>query len=132
MHDSDSWLSQSQFLVVRHAQSEENQYWEQEESVKDRTNLPEEVIYNIFLDCRLSEAGVEQACLLQPLTNSFNFADNTVYASPHVRAIETLCHMLETYPGRNRLTVVLLPLAKEVLSGYGNIPIKVNELAKYC
>ena len=40
--------------------------------------------------------------------------------------------MLETYPDRKNLTVVLLPLAKEVLSHYGNIPIKVNELEKCC
>ena len=40
--------------------------------------------------------------------------------------------MLETYSERNKLTVVLLPLAKEVLSSYGNIPLKVNDLAKVC
>ena len=40
--------------------------------------------------------------------------------------------MLETYPERGNLTVILLPLAKEVLSSYGNIPIKVAQLTKEC
>ena len=40
--------------------------------------------------------------------------------------------MLATHPNKNKLTIVLLPLAKEALLGYGNIPISVKELAKFC
>ena len=40
--------------------------------------------------------------------------------------------MLATYPTRHELTVILLPLAKEVLSSFGNIPIDVNSLEKEC
>ena len=40
--------------------------------------------------------------------------------------------MLEKYPNKGNLNVVLLPLAKEVLSHYGNIPLKVKDLEKQC
>ena len=40
-----------------------------------------------------------------------------MYSSPHIRAIETLCYMLATHPKKNKLTIVLLPLAKEALLG---------------
>ena len=40
--------------------------------------------------------------------------------------------MLAKYPGRSELTVVILPLAKEVFASFGNIPIKTAELAKEC
>ena len=64
--------------------------------------------------------------------NVWKFANNTVYSSPHIRTIETLCYMLESHPQRHELTVVLVPLAKEVMMGYDNIPLPVTELAERC
>ncbi len=40
--------------------------------------------------------------------------------------------MLETHPQKAQLNIVLLPLAKEVIWGYENIPLPVKELAEKC
>ena len=119
--DSESWLSRSQMLLVRHAESEENAF----HARTGEKTMTDDVIYNLLQDCHLTDKGIEQARLLQSVANILKFADDVVYVSPHRRTIETLCYMLETYPDRGNLTVKLLPLAKEVLSSYGNVPIKV-------
>ena len=130
--DPESWLSRSQLLLVRHAESEENAFHARTgNSCKDKT-MTDDVIYNLLQDCHLTDKGIEQARLLQSVANILKFADDVVYVSPHRRTIETLCYMLETYPDRGNLTVKLLPLAKEVLSSYGNVPIKVAQLCKEC
>ena len=40
--------------------------------------------------------------------------------------------MLETHPQRNHITIVLLPLAKEVMHRYATIPLKIEELRAFC
>ena len=37
--------------------------------------------------------------------------------------METLCHMLDNHPQKADLEIILLPLAKEVFSGYGSVPV---------
>ena len=58
------------------------------------------------------------------------FIDDKVYCSPHRRAIETLLIMLENHPQKSNLDIVLLPLAKEFLGSFGNVPILVSKLKK--
>ena len=40
--------------------------------------------------------------------------------------------MLDTHPQKANLTVVLLPLAKEVMASYGNVPLLLPELKRQC
>ena len=54
--DPESWLSQSQFLLVRHAESEENKFWDTHGEGK---KLTDNIRYNLLRDCHLSETGVE-------------------------------------------------------------------------
>ena len=60
--------------------------------------------------------------------NVFEFANDVVYCSPMRRTIETLCNVLATHPQKSRLTVRLVPWAKEVLFGYGNVPVLLGDL----
>ena len=90
-------------------------------------DVPDDVIYNQLLDCHLSELGVKQARLLQPIINQFEFPEDKVYTSPLRRTMETLCNMLDSHPQKSRLTIVLIPTATEVLSLYGNIPITLEQ-----
>ena len=78
-------------------------------------------------------AGEAEARLLQPLANMFEFPEDKVYCSPLRRAIETLCLMLDNHPQKSRLTVVLLPLAKEVETcGLENTPVPISTLYEEC
>ena len=82
----------------------------------------------ITLDAELSDLGVEQASLLQSLMNTFTFPMNKVYCSPLRRTIQTLCNALASHPQKKDLTIILVPLAKEVFYEYGNVPLRISEL----
>ena len=92
--DPDSFLSKSKIIMVRHAKSMENMYYE---SIRDGTEN-DELIYGTLRDCHLSDLGVQQAKYLQPIVNMLEFAEDCVYCSPHRRTMETLCYMLDTHP----------------------------------
>ena len=67
------------------------------------------------------------------MVNMFEFPEDKVYCSPLRRAIETLSLMLFNHPQKRRLTIVLLPLAKEVeTGGLDNTPVHVETLKKEC
>lgn len=131
--DAESWLHGSKLLTVRHAQSAENVHWmENDQNDTGMSSLTDDIIYNKLFDCHLSEIGIQQAKNLQPLANQFEFPGNKVYCSPHRRTLETLCNMLDTHKQKSQLTVVLIPLAKEVFSSYGNVPVLVESLKREC
>ena len=65
------------------------------------------------------------------MINELEFPGDTVYSSPHRRAIETLCEMLQTHPQKEKLKIVVLPLAKEVMSNnFGSVPKFLPDLKK--
>ena len=133
--DPNSFLAKSKVFTVRHAQSEENVVCDGEVPVLqcypyEEHGLTDEIIYTRMLDAQLSDLGVQQSKELQPLANEFQFPEDTVYCSPHRRTVYTLCHMLMSHPQKNRLKIVMLPLAKEALCGFGSIPLLIKALKK--
>ena len=116
--------------MVRHALSGENEFWSKNKTEDRLGALTDEIIYEKLFDCHLAEQGVSQARLLQPLANQFEFPNNVVYSSPLRRTVETLCNALDSHPQKGELTIVLLPLAREVLSSFGNVPLLVHDLKR--
>ena len=86
------------------------------------------IIYNQLLDTHLTDEGVQQARLVQPLLNEFRFPENIVYCSPRRRTMETLCNALDSHPQKSSLKIVLLPLAAEFVFSYENIPPPMSQL----
>jgi len=55
--DEQSYVHGSQILVVRHAQSQENLHWMNNEQ-GDLAQLTDDIIYGKLQDCHISEHGV--------------------------------------------------------------------------
>ena len=72
--DPNSFLYNSNLLMIRHAVSEENKYGidlKAEGKEKNSEMPPDEVIRNRLHDCRLAFWGTQQAEICQNLMNEF-------------------------------------------------------------
>ena len=67
-----------------------------------------------YIDCKLTEKGIEQAKSIQDILNKLSF--ETIYISPMYRAFQTISYALENHPNLENIKVVVHPLVNEVTS----------------
>ena len=89
------------FLFMRHGQTEFN-------SDHDKSRQ----INSSYIDCHLSNKGIEQVKSKQKLINSLNI--EKVYVSPFYRALQTTSLLLENHPNIKNICVVVHPKIAEI------------------
>lgn len=89
------------FLFIRHGKTEFN-------SDKDKLRQ----INPSYIDCHLSNKGIEQVKLRQKLINSLSI--EKVYVSPFYRALQTALLLLENHPNAKNISIVVHPKIAEI------------------
>ena len=89
------------FLFMRHGKTEFN-------SDKDKLRQ----INPSYIDCHLSNKGIEQVKLRQKLINSLSI--EKVYVSPFYRALQTVSLLLENHPNAKNISIVVHPKIAEI------------------
>jgi S-ribosylhomocysteine lyase LuxS involved in autoinducer biosynthesis len=106
--DSDLYQKNlnSPYLYIRHAQSYYNQHTQKfdEELIKSNKE---------FLDAHISDLGRNQAEELTSKLIDLNI--KYVYCSPMLRCIQTCYHSLKNHPQKDKITVIIHPLATETI-----------------
>ena len=89
------------FLFMRHGKTEFN-------SDKDKLRQ----INPSYIDCHLSNKGIEQVKLRQKLINDLSI--EKVYVSPFYRALQTVSLLLENHPNAKNISIVVHPKIAEI------------------
>ena len=89
------------FLFMRHGKTDFN---------SDHDNLRQ--INPSYIDCHLSNKGIEQVKSKQKLINSLSI--EKVYVSPFYRALQTVSLLLENHPNLKNISVVIHPKIAEI------------------
>ena len=89
------------FLFMRHGKTDFN---------SDHNNLLQ--INPSYIDCHLSNKGIEQVKSKQNLINSLSI--EKVYVSPFYRTLQTVSLLLENHPNLKNISVVIHPKIAEI------------------
>lgn len=78
------------------------------------------------IDPNLHEFGVMQAELARESVNKLNI--RTVLVSPVQRAIQTAVHMFKDHPNKANITLVIVPIMREIMHTANDIPADYDKV----
>lgn len=112
--------SNKRFVLIRHAQSLQNQAWEAS------SNWNDVQFQKQYLDCDLSKLGYEQTTEAREIANKINI--KIVYVSPLKRTLITAREVFKDHPSKPKFVVV--PLLREKITATCDIPGDIHVLLK--
>lgn len=78
------------------------------------------------IDPDLHEFGIMQAELARESVNKLNV--RTVFVSPVQRAIQTAVHMFKDHPNKANITLVVVPIMREIMHTANDIPADYDKV----
>ena len=102
-------------LIMRHGET----YFNIEQNKEDRKMNP------IFIDCKLTPKGIEQAKSMGEILNKLNI--EIIYISPIYRTFQTAFYILENLPNKSNIKVIIHPLINEVTSYFQDYLLDIKK-----
>lgn len=109
------------YIYIRHGQTTYNQ----NSTIHNKKSIK---CQKEYIDCALSEKGVEQAKNLSKKLNAIQI--EKVFVSPLKRALQTTFYALENHPNIDNIVVTIHPLITETVSGVHDFTFDTDKKKK--